>query len=97
MSKQTVPRRASRSAAPRGSEVWIVIQWKPEGHHEFCGVFASERRAVTACRSDTHCVCPATVGVELGRATEPWPGAWYPHCQPRPPNNSLSGPKPAAG
>ena len=88
MSKKTTPRRDSRRAAPRGSAVWIVMQWNRDGNHEFQGVFASERRAVAACRTDTHCVCPAIVGVELGQATETWPGAWYPHLQPRPQNAS---------
>ena len=66
------------SPAPDGSAVWVVFRWQPDGHHEFQGVFGSEARAVEACRTDTHCVCPATVGVELGQDTETWPGAWYP-------------------
>lgn len=82
--KKQKPARASRRTAPCGSSVWIVIQWKRSGHHEFQGVFASERRAVAACRTDLHCVCPAVVGVELGQATETWTGARYPHRQPRP-------------
>ena len=78
------------SPAPDGSAVWFVIQWQPDGHHEFQGVFASEARAVEACRTDTHCVCPATVGVEHEHETETlWPGAWYPHRQPHPPNEQV--------
>ena len=73
--------------APDGSQVWLVFQWQPDGH-QFQGVFGTEARAVAACRTDTHCVCPATVGVELGQATETWPGAWYPHRQPRPQNGA---------
>ena len=84
MTTETTPIGAGESSpAHDGSAVWIVIQWKPDGHHEFQGVFGSETRAVDACRTDTHCVCPATVGVELGQDAETWPGAWYPHLEPR--------------
>ena len=93
MSSEETPIGAGESShAPDGSAVWIVIQWKPDGHHEFQGVFGSEARAVEACRTDTHCVCPATVGMELGQATETWPGAWYPHRQQRPQNAGIERP-----
>ena len=69
-----------------GRKVWLVFKWMRNAHPQFQGVFANEARAITACRTDTHVVAPATVGKELSQATETWPGAWYPHREPRPAN-----------
>lgn len=74
------------SPAPDGAKLWIVMKWIPNGFPDFQGVFGSVERAIQACRTDLHCVCPATVGIELGQESTEWLGAWYPLRQPRPQN-----------
>ena len=70
--------------AQDGAAVWIVFKCVVDGYPEFQGVFASEQRAIAACSSATHCVCPAIVGVDTGPGSKTWPGVWFPHLQPRP-------------
>lgn len=73
----------SENAPTTGSPVCLVYQWR-DGTAEFQGVFTSEAKAINACRTENHCVCPATMDEELPQESGPWHGAWYPHLESRP-------------
>lgn len=67
-----------------GSVVWIVFKY---GYPpEFQGVFREKSRAIEACRTPDHCVCPARMDEEIPQSTEEWRGAWYPGLQDDPQN-----------
>lgn len=51
---------------------------------EFQGVFSTEGAAIEACRTDTHCICPATLNEELAQEPSEWQGAWFPHLETQP-------------
>ena len=77
-------------APTAGSVVWIVFKY---GYPpEFQGVFREKARAIEACRTLDHCVCPATMDEEIPQSTEEWVGAWYPGFQDDPQNSELSQP-----
>ena len=65
--------------------VWIVFQYRNH-EDEFQGVFTSEKKAIEACRTENHSICPAKLNEEVGQERTLWPGAYYPHLQPRPSN-----------
>ncbi len=73
-----------------GSPAWLVFQWRDLP--EFQGVFASEEKAIAACRTENHCVCPATMDEELPQGKGEWPGSWYPHLEARPENVTVQPP-----
>lgn len=64
------------------SQVWIVFKWADLP--EFQGVFSSEEKAIDACRTANHVICPAIMDQELPKDPEVWPGAWYPRLQEKP-------------
>lgn len=76
----------SAGCAPMpGCVVWMVFKhgYPPE----FQGVFREKSRAIEACRTPDHCVCPATMDEEIPQSTEDWKGAWYPGLQDDPHND----------
>lgn len=81
--KEVIGRWRRGEAGSKVSAVWLVFQWR-DGVAEFQGVFTSEEKAILACRTENHCVCPAALDDELKQEGGTWPGAWYPHLEPRP-------------
>lgn len=77
--------------------LWLVFQCTGENAFEFQGVFSSEDRAVAACLTDLYCVCPARLDESHPHETGPWPGAWYPHLEARPPQSLVTPPAAADG
>jgi hypothetical protein len=65
-------------------KLFIVGRKDPEPRAwEFIGVFDDEQKAIAACITDDHCVCPAVLNENVETGTG-WPGAWYPRLQEKP-------------
>ena len=69
------------------SMVWIVFKYGYPS--EFQGVFFEKSRAIEACRTSDHCICPAIMDQEITQITEDWNGAYYPRLQDDPKNVSM--------
>ena len=87
-SKKTKSKRpvVRRTAPPSCSTLLLVFKWCGNDKVEFQGVFDTEKKAVSACVTNCHCVCPATLNKKLPQRRTVWPGAWYPRLQARPSN-----------
>jgi hypothetical protein len=64
------------------TKLWIVYQWTNEP--EFQGVFSTKDKALVACITDHHLICPAVLDRVVTGDKTTWPGAWYPHLEDEP-------------
>ncbi len=57
---------------------WLVGRRLDREPWQFQGVFATEKRAIAACRDESYFVGPVVIGEEIPHDKAAWPGAWYP-------------------